>query len=45
MGISPILAGRGIQSGLMETEILHICTDSQIAVIQLGQRTVGLCRS
>jgi hypothetical protein len=44
MVISPIRADWGIHSELMETVALQACNDSQIAVIQLGQRIAWLYR-
>jgi hypothetical protein len=42
IGMSPSLSGWEIHYELMDTEALHACNDSHIAVIQLGQRMVCL---
>jgi hypothetical protein len=42
IGMSPGLAGRGIHYESMDTDVLHACNDSHIAVIQLGQKMAWL---
>jgi hypothetical protein len=44
MVISPSLAGCGIQYEFTATDELQVCKDSQIAVIQFGQRIAWLYR-
>jgi hypothetical protein len=45
IGTSPILAGCGVHSGLMDMDALYVCRYFQVTVIQLGQMPVGVYHS